>query len=413
MPPSRPRFLFYSHDSYGLGHLSRTLAIAGAVLRSNRRAGAVVLTGSPVPETFALPPRCAIVRLPPITKDASGAYVARDGSLTPSEVHAERGAIACRTALDYRPDLFLVDHTPAGAGGELLPVLEALRLQAPRCRIVLGMRDIIDEPVAVRERFLLDETLRLLSTVYEAILIYGARAIFDPIVAYGLPEEVAVKVHFTGYLGRNGARAERVEPGSVLVTAGGGEDGGEVLRAYLRDMEKLNPSRRPPSLLVPGPLLAAAELLDLERRARGIRGVRLRRVVSGLEHEIARADMVVCRAGYNTLCEALGLNRRVLAVPRHQYRKEQRLRASVLAAGGFVDALLDSTLAPGVLAQRVIDALQGGPSPDHGAALPLDGLAEAARVLDDLIKARRDPPAPRARAAGARGFPGSCTFSTS
>ena len=32
MPSSSPRVLFYSHDTYGLGHIRRTLAIGEAVL---------------------------------------------------------------------------------------------------------------------------------------------------------------------------------------------------------------------------------------------------------------------------------------------------------------------------------------------------------------------------------------------
>ena len=47
--------------------------------------------------------------------------------------------------------MVVVDKTPLGLGRELQPVLEALA--ARRCRAVLGLRDIEDEPVRVRSRW--------------------------------------------------------------------------------------------------------------------------------------------------------------------------------------------------------------------------------------------------------------------
>src|SRR5207249_1292207 len=49
--------------------------------------------------------------------------------------------------------------------------------------------------------------------------------------------------------------------------------------------------------------------------------------VAGLESLIAAADVVVGRAGYNTVCEALGGGTPAVLVPRVLHRDEQRLRA--------------------------------------------------------------------------------------
>jgi len=40
------RFLFYSHDSYGLGHIRRTTVIAERLLRKFPAPSALVVTGS-------------------------------------------------------------------------------------------------------------------------------------------------------------------------------------------------------------------------------------------------------------------------------------------------------------------------------------------------------------------------------
>ena len=42
------RVILYSHDTFGLGHLRRSRALATALTASNPNASAIILTGSPV-----------------------------------------------------------------------------------------------------------------------------------------------------------------------------------------------------------------------------------------------------------------------------------------------------------------------------------------------------------------------------
>ena len=56
--------MFYSHDTFGLGHLRRSRALAGAITAANPDASALILTGSPVAGRFSFPTRVDHVRLP-------------------------------------------------------------------------------------------------------------------------------------------------------------------------------------------------------------------------------------------------------------------------------------------------------------------------------------------------------------
>jgi len=47
-----PRVLIYSHDTFGLGHLRRSRAIANALVRSHPDASVVIISGSPVIGSF-------------------------------------------------------------------------------------------------------------------------------------------------------------------------------------------------------------------------------------------------------------------------------------------------------------------------------------------------------------------------
>jgi hypothetical protein len=76
------RILFYSPDSYGLGHVRRTISLTGRLLDDFSGASALVLTGAPRSRYFQCPAHCDYLKLPSVTKDTSGSYVAREISMS-------------------------------------------------------------------------------------------------------------------------------------------------------------------------------------------------------------------------------------------------------------------------------------------------------------------------------------------
>ncbi len=73
-----PRVLIYSHDTFGLGHLRRSRAIANAIVATDREARAVIVSGSPVVDRYAFARGVSTVRLPSVTKLPDGAYASLD-----------------------------------------------------------------------------------------------------------------------------------------------------------------------------------------------------------------------------------------------------------------------------------------------------------------------------------------------
>ena len=67
-----PRVLFYSHDSFGLGHIRRTLSLCEAVQRRYERASLLVLTGSSAVSSLPMPAGVDWVKLPGVTKVDDG-----------------------------------------------------------------------------------------------------------------------------------------------------------------------------------------------------------------------------------------------------------------------------------------------------------------------------------------------------
>jgi predicted glycosyltransferase len=90
-------------------------------------------------------------------------------------------------------------------------------------------------------------------------------------------------------------------------------------------------------------------------------------------------------AGYNTLTEILRFRKRAVIVPRPGPSAEQRMRAAILAARGFVSTIDPANLSPATLASAIVSTLSG-PQPAQSATFPgLCGVAQATRALLDML----------------------------
>ena len=100
---------------------------------------------------------------------------------------------------------------------------------------------------------------------------------------------------------------------------------------------------------------------------------------------IAAADVVVGRAGYNTVCEILGAGTPAVLVPRVFHRGEQLLRANRLAARGLVQVLPEDQLTSDALVTNVRWALRRGRQDVRD--VQLDGAEAASSQVSRLLPA--------------------------
>src|SRR5258708_30240465 len=95
------RILLYSHDTFGLGHLRRNLAIAGRLSHALPGVSLLLLSGSQAVQQFVLPPGADIIKLPTVTKLGHEHYVAQGLTITPSEVLALRRGLILETVMSF------------------------------------------------------------------------------------------------------------------------------------------------------------------------------------------------------------------------------------------------------------------------------------------------------------------------
>jgi predicted glycosyltransferase len=342
MIPSR-RFLLFSNEMIGLGHLRRTLAITARLAQVDPHATSLIVTGSSVQALFDLPPRVEAVTLPTLTRDENGARRARRLALEIGDVGHLRTHIARAVAVAFEPDCAIVDRFPLGLEGELEPALAALR--AAGCKLVLGLRDIEDDPVEVRRTW--GPEVREAIRRYDLVLVYGPTVpTLDALDCLGWHDaDLSVPVVHVGYVGRGvpATGPPDLPKDYVLATVGGGSDGYDVLAAFVAAVQ-LEPLPCP-AVVVTGPLMPAEEVDRLRALAHGC-AVHVCRFRPDLEDLIAGSRAVVCMAGYNTVAEVMRAGKPALLVPRVRPISEQLWRARELERRGLQDVLHPDDLTP-------------------------------------------------------------------
>ena len=387
MPHRHRRVLIYSHDSMGLGHLRRCRTVAHALVDADPDLTVLILSGSPIIGSFPFRPRVDFVRVPGVIKLRDGAYTSLSLPFDIDETVAMRASIMRHTAEIFDPDLLIVDKEPLGLRGEIRPVLEWMRARGRRS--VLGLRDILDEAGKLEAEWARKRVMPALDRLYDEIWVYGLADICEPLAGLDVPDRVAAKLHYTGYLRREAvAETGTTLPGLpapyLLVTPGGGGDGEQLIDWVIAAYEQ-DPGLSIPALIVFGPFMAAAARDGFLARLR--QDPRLHAITfdAALESLMRDAAGVVAMGGYNTFCEILSFDRPALLVPRTEPRLEQALRAERAAALGLARHLPGgSRRDPAVMAAalRALPA-QAPPSRRLPAGL-LDGLdhvVERALVL--------------------------------
>jgi predicted glycosyltransferase len=358
--------LMYSHDTYGLGHIRRSMAIAGHLLAP--RVNILILTGSPIAGRFSFPEQIDFVRIPGMIKKTNEQYLPFSIKINARHALDIRKNIITATVKTFQPQLFIVDKEPLGLKREVLPALQWLRSCRPATRTILGLRDIMDDAETTRRDWREKGVYQSLEELYSEIWVYGNRDFYDPIVEYGISAPVSRKIHFTGYIPRKVPSAEAVaairkehglqaDERLVVVTTGGGGDGFGVMDTYLTMLENAGRPMPFKSILITGPFMPKSERKNVYKRARKL-GVRMYHFYRQMEKIFAAADVVVSMGGYNTLCEILSQGTMSLVIPRETPRKEQLIRAQTFQRHHLTDYIPWNAMSPERLRDKLLALLE-------------------------------------------------------
>jgi len=382
-PERHLRVALYSHDAQGLGHIRRNLAIAHALRGSGGAVDLLLLTSAPDVAHAGRPAGCDIVSIPALSKDDRGRYRSRHLSVGSEHIIAMRQAVLHAALASFAPDVLIVDKHARGFRGELEPALDAVRHAGGR--IVLGLRDVLDDDATAVPEWKEARTARALKNWYDEVWVYGDPLVHDPLTDLKVPGRVNVR--HTGYLahGRPAARAVTTTGGSpyVLAMVGAGGDGAGLARAFAR--AAMPDGHR--GVIVAGPHMPEHDVEEVRRIAAERGDIRVVRSAPDAAALIAGAAALVGMGGYNTVCEALAAATPMLVVPRIAPRREQLVRARALERLGAVDVLDPRELSPAAITAWAAQTVHR--TPHAMPELDLSGLARIPDFLADLVGAHR------------------------
>ncbi len=381
------RVLIYSHDSFGLGHLRRCRAIAHALVEADSALSVLILSGSPIIGSFDFRSRVDFVRVPGVIKLRNGEYVSLNRHINIEETLRMRSSIIRHTADIFDPDLFIVDKEPLGLRGEARETLDLLRRRG--VPLVLGLRDVLDDPDALEAEWERKGAASALGAYYDEIWVYGLKQICDPLAGIDLPRGVLPRIVYTGYLERKAPAAVAApeipaigEGEFLLVTPGGGGDGDALIDLVLAAYE-FDRALPLPALLVFGPFMLPERRAAFAARSARLERVRAITFEAHIETLLTRAAGVVAMGGYNTFCEILSFDKKAVIVPRRTPRREQWIRARRAAELGLVRML---TEAEGRDPERMAAALRLLPQQQPPSAVLIPGLLNGMERVKGLAR---------------------------
>ncbi len=376
-----PRVLLYSHDTFGLGHLRRSRALASAITQADNRISALILTGSPVAGRFHFPDNVDHIRLPGVTKTPDGNYESERLGLHIDETTDLRAGLIKAAVEHFDPDIFIVDKEPTGFRGELLPALAYLK-DKQKAQIVLGLRDVLDEPEVLAVEWERKGAVDAAEKYYDETWVYGLRSIYDPTAGLDFTPNFRSRMKFTGYLHREAlSEADGPSDPYVLVTPGGGGDGASMVDLVLSAYEQ-DPTLSPLAYIVYGPFLSGEVRADFEARVAKLDGrVQAVGFDSRMESLMQGAQGIVSMGGYNTFCEVLSFDKPVVIVPRTRPRMEQYIRASRAEDLGLVRMLDEKR--DGFTAEAMIRAIRALPEQPKPSSVYVPGLLDGLDVVSE------------------------------
>ena len=389
----RPRIVLYSHDTLGFGHLRRNIMLAGRLRELPSQPDILLLAGMREAGSFNLPAGVDLITLPAYAKQADGKYAPRHLGLSLGALAKIRENTIMAAVLSFRPDLLIVDNVPRGAQHELDATLRMLR-ETGGTRVVLGLRDVIDQRDKVRGQWVKQRNFTAVSEWYDEVWIYGAQDFYDLIAEYDMGPIIHEKARFTGYLRRDRAvdpavsemiRDQVLHGDStpyIMTMVGGGRDGLALCKAFAE--ARLPEGRR--GILVTGSQMSprdAGVVADIARDNHRLK------VIDFLSETIALidgAERFIGMGGYNTICEVLSLNKDALIVPRATPRAEQLIRAERLANLGLIDMLHPDDIS----AERLSAWMERPRRPSNfPSPINMDGLDNVARFASEAFAAKQ------------------------
>ena len=373
----RKRLIFYSQHLVGVGHHFRNRQIISAL--ADEYEVYFVDGGRPVPGT-TLPTSVQTYHLPPVFKDLTSGCLTSETGYDIQTVLKAREQTLISLIDRICPDIFIIEYFPFARwelASELLAAICKARSINLNIRIICSLRDV------PRRTQNADRVFSILNHHFNALLIHADPQLTRLEDHFPHTNKIHIPVHYTGYVVEPLKDVDRgfQKQNSVLVSAGGGADGYDLINPCIKAWQYLSQKgivEDRKMIIFTGPFMPQAQYAALESICNG-GPFQIDRFTPHFLHWMQCADLSISRAGYNTCMNILETCTRAILVPGSLV-SDQEFRAHRLSKLGLADTISPKNLTTDKLAKAIVNALSSAP-PVHNIAL------NGAATTRDLIRA--------------------------
>lgn len=374
------KILLYCQHVLGIGHFFRSMEIARGL---HRHEVLFVEGGDPLPG-FVPPDHVRRLVLPPLMMDSDFQTIQAFGR-DPETVKEERRRLLMQSFLEFSPDVFITELFPFGRKQfryELMPILQHIRDRRLSTMVVCSLRDILVEKKnqAAYEQGVLE----ILNEFFHLLLVHSDPGLLPLEESFGRVADIGIPLRYTGFIVRPAAPKAAERDGRVIVaSSGGGKVGVDLLAATILALRQVRLDDLKLRVFM-GPFMERTDREMLAGLADGDSRILLEPFSLEFPSELARADLSISMAGYNTCMDILGTGVPAAVYPFPQNR-EQALRAGKLERLGLVRVLKKA------VAEEIAEAIRQmlrQPAPSSRGILSLEGSRGTAKIIESMAAAR-------------------------
>ena len=346
------RILVYTHNSIGLGHAFRTLAVITGIKKWRPDIDFLVISGTSIQQIF-FKEGIEVIKLPSIKLDID----CQDSPMCSrylsgfdlEAIFDFRQSIIMKTFDFFQPDALIIEHNMTGQMSELIPLLmkKWMRAGGPVdfalvhvCRGIMKWVPLLQIPYQnPRHR---SESINI-GELYDFMYVLEDREVIDINKEFlGNDPDLEKKIRYLGKItnkvyGELPLREETLERFGlmdrkiILISLGRNNQVGALAESILGALEKTGLRTSHQVVVVLDPYLDP----ELTRRLKDhplSKGVRFMPFLPDLVDLIHHSELVISRAGYNIVNEILLTGTKAILVPESHGGGEQEMRARSIQA---------------------------------------------------------------------------------
>jgi len=399
------RILVYTHNSIGLGHAFRTLAVITGIKKWRPDIDFLVISGTSVPQIFFLE-GIEVIKLPSVKLeiDKNGSPMASRylKGFDLESIFDFRQTMIMAAFDFFHPDALIIEHNMTGQMSELIPLLmkKWMRQGGPVdfplahvCRGIMRWVPLLRIPYQnPRHR---SESINI-GSLYDFMYVLEDRDVIDINKAFlGNDPELEKKIRYMGKVTNRTyedlpAREEVMkrfglsDKKPILVSLGRNQ---QVVDLWMKLLEIFMASGVTEShqiVMVMDPYLNGHHRETIRNHPLS-KKARLLDFFPDLVDLVRHSELIVSRAGYNTVNEILLTGVKAVLIPESHGGGEQEMRARSINGDG-VTVLTEDEVLCGNASDSILKLLQSSVSP-----LPrkFDKYAVGKIIIDDLESWRR------------------------